>query len=161
MSCRTTDPTLLTTAAGTGGTGEMVDAYNDATGRPAGVGAFSEHGAGTLGSETLAPGVYTWAANVNIATDLTLSGGANDVWIFQVGGTLAQAGATTVTLSGGAKAQNIFWAVGGATTIAPAAHFEGIIISPSGIALQTGATMNGRMFSAASVTLQQNTVTRP
>ena len=161
ISCAETNPTLLTSAAGTGGTGDMVTAYNDATGRAAGTGNFLEHGAGTLGSETLVSGVYTWAGNVNIANNLTLSGGANEVWIFQIGGTLGQAAGVTVTLSGGAKAQNIFWAVAGATTILPSAHFEGIIISPSSIALQTGATMNGRMFSATQVTLQSNTVSRP
>ena len=96
-----------------------------------------------------------------ITTDVTLSGGPNDVWIFQVAGNLNQGHATRVTLAGGALAKNIFWQVAGAATIGTTAHFEGVVLSKTLIAVNTGASVNGRLFAQTSVTLQMNAVTQP
>jgi len=60
----------------------MQTAYTDAAGRAPNV---TELGAGNIGGLTLAPGVYKWGTSVTIPTNVTLSGGANDVWIFQIG----------------------------------------------------------------------------
>ena len=75
---------------------------------------------GEIGGLTLAPGTYTFTTPVTISTDLTLAGGPNDVWIFQIPDTLniASGGVGTgkqVILSGGAQAKNIYWQVAGAT----------------------------------------------
>ena len=83
-------------------------------------------GAGQIGGLTLAPGLYKWTTGVSIATNVTLSGGANDVWIFQIAGTLTQASATKVILQGGALPKNIFWQASGAVAIGTTAQFEGI-----------------------------------
>jgi hypothetical protein len=96
-----------------------------------------------------------------ISTDVTLSGGPDDVWIFQVAGTLNQASATRVTLAGGARAKNIFWQVAGAVTIGTTAHFEGVVLGKTMIAVNTGATVRGRLLAQTAVTLQMNAVTRP
>jgi hypothetical protein len=64
-----------------------------------------------------------------IETDVTLSGGPDDVWIFQVAGTLNQANAARMTLAGGALPTNIFWQVAGAVTIGTTAHFEGVVLA--------------------------------
>jgi hypothetical protein len=40
-------------------------------------------------------------------------------------------------------------------------HFEGVILSMTGITFQTGATMNGRALAQTAVVLDVNTVTRP
>jgi hypothetical protein len=119
-----TDPTPanLTTAIS-----DMETAYTDAAGRISP--NFIELGTGAIGGKTLVPGLYKWATGVSIASDVTLSGGPNDVWIFQVSGTLIQANATHVTLAGGALAKNIFWQVAGAVTIGATAHFEGVILA--------------------------------
>src|SRR5450830_774020 len=82
-TCRVINPSLLNTARI-----DMEAAYIDAAGRTAGVGPFLNLGAGTVAGQALAPGTYTWGSNVTITTDLTLSGGANDVWLFQIAGTL-------------------------------------------------------------------------
>ncbi|MEP7143650.1 MAG: ice-binding family protein [Ferruginibacter sp.] len=91
----------------------------------------------------------------------TLSGGPNDIWIFQVAGTLTMSSAMKITLSGGAQAKNIFWQVAGAVTLGTTSHFEGIILGQTGINLKTGAPINGRMLAQTAVTLEKNTVTRP
>ena len=69
---------------------DVLTAYTNASApaTPAGVGPFLELGAGTVTAQALVPGVYTWAGNVSITGEITLDGNANDVWIFQIGGTL-------------------------------------------------------------------------
>ncbi len=153
-ACKITNATLLTTAIG-----DMQAAYTDAAGRSNP--DFVNLGAGNIGGRTLTPGLYKWSSAVIIPTDITISGGPNDVWIFQVAGTLTLSSSVNITLSGGAQAKNIFWQTAGAATFGTTSHFEGIILGQTGINLQTGASINGRMLAQTAVTLQMNTVTRP
>ena len=155
-ACKVTDATLLTTAVL-----DMEAAYTNAAGRPAGVGPFLNVGAGTVTGLTLVPGTYTWGSNVTIPTDLTLSGSATDVWIFQITGTLDIAAGKQVILIGGAQASNVFWQVAGAVTLGAGSHFEGTILAQTNIAMITGATLNGRALAQTAVTLQSNTVSVP
>ena len=157
--CSVTDPIDLTTNVG-----DMEIAYTDAAGRT--LPDATELGAGEIGGLTIVPGLYKWSSNVLISTDVTLSGGANDVWIFQIAGTLAEANGIHVNLLGGALAKNIFWQVGGdnsgiGVSLGTTAHFEGTVLALKGIALTTGATVNGRLLAQTAVTLQSNTVVRP
>ena len=69
--------------------------------------------------------------------------------------------AVRVTLVGGAQAKNIYWQTAGAVTFGKTSHFEGNILGQTGINLQTGASINGRMLAQTAVTLQMNTVTKP
>ena len=153
-ACKTTSATMLTAAIG-----DMQTAYTDAAGRvnP----KFTNLGAGTIGGLTLAPGLYKWTSSVNIPANITIAGGATDVWIFQVDGTLDMSSAVRVTLSGGAQAKNIFWQVAGAVTLGTTSHFEGNILGQTGINLRTGATINGRLLAQTAATLQKNTVKMP
>jgi hypothetical protein len=59
------------------------------------------------------------------------------------------------------SSQNIFWQTAGAVTLGSTSHFEGNILSKTGINLKTGASINGRMMVQTAVTLQMNTVTQP
>ena len=154
LPCATTDATFLTSAVG-----DMGFAYDDAAGRPDP--DFSELGAGEIGGLTLTPGLYKWTTSLLISTDVTLSGGPDDVWILQVAGNLDQANATRVTLAGGALAKNIFWQVAGATTLGTNAHFEGILLDKTMIAVNTGTSVNGRLLAQTAVTLQMNAITEP
>ncbi len=154
LPCAVNDAPFLT-----GVVGDMELAYADASGRVSP--DFTELGAGEIGGLTLAPGLYKWGTALLISTDVTLSGGPNDVWIFQVAGTLNQAPAMRVTLAGGAQARNIFWQVAGAVTIGTTAHFEGVVLGKTMIAVNTGASVNGRLLAQTAVTLQMNTVTQP
>lgn len=152
--CSITDPTLLTEAVG-----DMQAAYTDAAGRT--LPNFINLGAGLIGGLTLAPGLYKWTTRVLITTDVTLEGGPDDVWIFQIAGTLTQASATRVILKGGPLPKHIFWQTAGAVSIGTTAHFEGVILAKTLIALKTGASANGRLLAQTAVTLQQNAITRP
>jgi hypothetical protein len=154
LPCRVTDPTLLTTAVA-----DMGIAYTNAAGRK--LPNFTNLGAGEIGGLTLVPGLYNWTTGVSIATNVTLSGGADDVWIFQIAENLTQASATKVILKDGARPMNIFWQTSGAVAIGTTAHFEGTILAKTKIALKTGASANGRLLAQTAVTLEQNAVTRP
>ena len=152
LPCRITSPTLLTAAIQ-----DMMTAYTDAAGRtrPTAINL----GAGEIGGLTIAPGLYKWGTGVSITTDVTLSGGPNDVWIFQIAQTLDQASATNVVLSGGAEAKNVFWQTFGDVTIQTNAQFNGVILSQTAINLKTGASVNGQLLAQTQVTLEQNAVT--
>ena len=146
-------PSNLTTAVL-----DMQNAYTDAMGRAADV---TELGAGNIGGLTLTPGVYKWSTGLTIPTSVTLSGGANDVWILQVAQNLDISSATNVILSGGAQASNIFWAVAGQTTIGTTAVMNGNILDQTAIVLNTGARLNGRALAQSAVTLDASTVAVP
>jgi hypothetical protein len=154
LPCRVTNASRLTTAVG-----NMQAAYTDAAGRKNP--NFLNLGAGNIGGKTLTPGLYKFTSAVVIPTDVTVSGGPNDVWIFQVAGTLIMSSAVKIKLAGGAQAKNIFWQVSGAVTCGTTSHFEGNILGKTGINLQTGASINGRLLAQTAVTLQQNAVTKP
>jgi hypothetical protein len=149
-------PANLTTAVSA-----MQTAYTDAAGRA--LPDYTELGSGNIGGMTLVPGLYKWGTDLTIPTDVTFSGGPNEVWILQIAGNLTVAGAKNVILSGGAQARNIFWQVAGGVGVAlgTTAHFEGIILSQAAITLQTGASVNGRLLAQTAVTLDANTVTQP
>ncbi len=138
---------------------DMEIAYLDAQGRSSP--DFTEVGAGEIGGLTLRPGLYKWGTGVTISTDVTLTGGPDDVFIFQIAGTLLQASATRVTLAGGAQAKNIFWQVAGGVAIGTTAHFEGVLLAKTNVAVKTGASVQGRLLAQTAVTLQMNAVTQP
>lgn len=154
LPCRVTNASMLTTAIR-----NMQTAYTDAAGRSNP--KFLNLGAGNIGGKTLSPGLYKFTSAVVIPTDLIISGGPDDVWIFQVAGTLKMSSAVKITLIGGAQAKNIFWQVSGAVTCGTTSHFEGNILGKTGINLQTGASITGRMLAQTAVTLQMNTATIP
>lgn len=150
----TPTPENITTAVGA-----MQTAYTNAMGitNP----TSTELGAGNIGGLTLSPGLYKWGTGVIIPTDVTLSGSANDVWIFQIAQNLTVSANMKVILSGEAQASNIFWVVAGQTTIGTGAVFNGNILDQTAIVLKTGAVLNGRALAQTAVTLDANTVTIP
>jgi hypothetical protein len=146
-------PTNLTTAIG-----DMGTAYTNANGRAP---DYTELGTGNIGGMTLPPAVYKWSSGVLIPTNLVLSGGANDVWIFQIAGDLTVASGTRINLAGGALAKNIFWVTFGVADFGTTSHFEGVVLSQTSINLQTGASANSRLLAQTAVTLDANAVVQP
>jgi hypothetical protein len=137
----------------------MITAYNDAAGRPSP--DFVELATGNIGGKTLSPGLYKWTNTVTAPANVTISGGPNDVWIFQIAGNLTVSSAVKFTLTGGAQAKNIFWQVAGTVTIGTTAHIEGTILSMTGITLQTGASLKGHALAQTAVILDSSVVTMP
>lgn len=146
-------PVTLTTAVS-----DMTTAYNDAAGRP--TPDFLELGSGNIGGMTLGAGLYKWTSTVTLGSDVTLSGSANDVWIFQISGDMSQSATVKIILDGGAQAKNIFWQVAGEATFGTTSHVEGNILSMTGITFLKGASMNGRALAQTAVILDANAITK-
>src|SRR5450830_9605 len=141
---------------------DMGTAYNEAAGRT--LPDFTELGAGNISGMTLTPGLYKWSSGLAVNADVTLSGGANDVWIFQIAQDLTVANGIKINLAPGVQAKNIFWQVGGVTGVAigTTAHIEGTILAQKAITLATGSVVNGgRLLAQTNVTLDATTVTNP
>lgn len=153
------DYTSPTSSVMTTAIGDMETAYADAAGRS--LPDYTELGSGDIDGMTLSPGLYTWGTGVSFANGVTLAGGPNDVWIFQIAQDLTIGNGAIVTLSGGAQPKNIFWQVAGQATIGTTAQVKGIILSHTAIALNTGATLNGRALAQTAVTLDANALTTP
>jgi hypothetical protein len=149
----TPTPSNLTTAVN-----DMELAFTDAAGRAP---DFTELGAGNIGGKTLVAGVYKWSTGLLIPTNLTLSGSAADVWIFQIAKSLTVSSAVSISLTGGAVPQHVFWQVAGLVNLGTTAHFEGVILGKTSIALQTGASINGRLMAQTAVTIDDSTVVEP
>jgi hypothetical protein len=136
----------------------MEAAYTNAQGRTPSV---TELGGGTIANQNLIAGVYSWTTPVTITTDLTLTGSATDVWIFQVTQTLDISSAMKVILSGGALPGNVFWQVAGQTTLGTTSVFQGTILDHTAIVMETGATLDGRALAQTATTLDSNVVVAP
>ena len=145
-------PTKMTTAVS-----DMQTAYTNAAGRvnP----NFTELYSGNLTGRTLTRGLYKWSTGVRVnASGVTLSGSATDVFIFQIAQNLTMTSGAKVTLIGGALASNVFWQVAGQATIGTTVDMKGIILCKTLIAMNTGATLNGRALAQTAVTLIANTI---
>jgi hypothetical protein len=139
--------------------GDMGTAYTTAAGvsNP----DHTELFAGDISGSTLGAGLYKWGTGVLINKDVTLSGNANDVWIFQIAKGITLANGTKVVLAGGALAKNVFWQNFGVVTIGTTAHMEGVVLSQTAITANTGSSTNGRLLAQTAVTLDASTVVQP
>jgi hypothetical protein len=115
--------------------------------------------AGDISGRTLRPGLYKWSTGVLITkAGVTLSGGPNDVWVFQIAQNLTVNNSAIITLAGGAQAKNVFWVVSGKATLGTTVNFKGIILSKTLISLNTGAKVTGKLLAQTAVTLIANSV---
>ena len=146
-------PSTLMTAVG-----DMLQAFTNAAGRTPGV---TELGSGNIGGMTLTRGVYGWSSGLLIPENVTLTGSATDVWIFQVAGTLTVSSATRVVLTGGALPQNVFWQVSGAVELGTTSAFAGDILAQTSITMETGASIDGRLLAQSAVSIASSTVVEP
>jgi hypothetical protein len=102
--------------------------------------------------ETLTPGVYSISAAGSLAADITLDaeGDTTALFIVKFGAAFAVGANSTVYLSNGARACNVFWIAGGAATIDQATVMVGTVISSSGeISMDASGNLTGRLFTIA------------
>jgi len=136
---------------------DLVAAYDDAAGRTDPIMITRE-----LDAANLTAGVYASHDGGDFLLSdggtLTLTGGADDVWIFQSASGLTFESDTTVELVG-ADPCNVFWQVTSSATLGTDAQIVGTILAMTSISLATGATLDGRALAReGSVTLQSNTI---
>ncbi|KAI3319844.1 hypothetical protein HD806DRAFT_538811 [Xylariaceae sp. AK1471] len=114
-----------------------------------------------LTGKTIYPGIYFAARTITLSGQLFLDakGNSSATWVFQSGSALLINLGSSIVLTNGAKASNIFWQTGSAATIAVGAAFQGNILAYAGIAVKTGASANGSLIALTeSITLQSNAV---
>jgi uncharacterized repeat protein (TIGR02543 family) len=149
-------PSKMTTAVS-----DMETAYTTANGlvTPA---PIVDLYAGNISGKILTPGLYKYNTGVLITNaGVTLAGGPNDTWVFQISQDLTVNNGAIITLTGGAQAKNITWVVAGQATLGSNSNFSGIILSKTLISLNTGATVTGRLLAQTAVTLNASTVVLP
>ena len=125
---------------------DLIAAYNQLTGFT----ATAAHGAIFGNGETLYTGVYSLGAAGSAAGVLTLDaqGDPNAVFVFKIGGAFNTGAGTTVVLTNGAKASNVFWVVEGAVAMAAATIMKGTMIANNAaISMGAGGSLEGRMLS--------------
>jgi len=117
---------------------------------------------GDISGRILASGLYKWSTGVLITNEgVTLNGGPDDIWVFQIAQNLTVNNSAIIKLTGGAQAKNIFWVVSGQATLGANTDFSGIILSKTLISLNTGAKVTGRLLAQTAVTLNSATVIQP
>ncbi|MFI5136421.1 MAG: ice-binding family protein [Sphingobacteriales bacterium] len=146
-------PAKMTTAVS-----NMKTAFTAANGRTFPAPVVNKY-AGDISGRTLPPGLYKWGTGVLISNaGVTLSGQADDVWVFQIAQNLTVNNGAIIHLIGGVQAKNIFWVVFGKATLGTTVNFSGNILCKTLISLNTGATVRGRLLAQTAVTLIANTV---
>lgn len=117
---------------------------------------------GDISGLTLTPGIYKWSSGVLVSkTGVTLAGGPNDTWVFQIAKDLTLSSSAKITLTGGALAKNITWVVAGQAILGTNSHLCGTILSKTLISLNTGALVNGKLLAQTAVTLDASKVNKP
>jgi uncharacterized repeat protein (TIGR02543 family) len=148
-------PSYLTTAVS-----DLETAFTTANGLTENV--ILDLGAGNVSGMTLVPGLYKWGTGLLITNaGVTLSGGANDTWVFQISDDLTVNNDAIITLEGGAQAKNIFWVSSTQVTLGTQVQFKGNILSKALTSLNTGASILGRILAQTASTLDANTVVFP
>ncbi|MDY0199597.1 MAG: ice-binding family protein [Tenuifilaceae bacterium] len=120
-------------------------------------------GAGDISGMTLAPGLYKWGTGLLITNaGVTLDGGPNDTWVFQISSDFTINNNAIITLAGGAQAKNIFWITNTQALLGSNVQFKGNILAQTLISVNTGTTVLGRFLSQTAVTLlDQSVVVKP
>ncbi len=139
---------------------DLLAAYNDAVGR---LGAAVLPG--DLSGLTLTPGLYKTATSTQLsAGNLTLDaqGDENAVFVFQVGSTFTSSPGTQMVLGGGAKATNVFWAIGTSATLGTNTISKGTFLAGAALTMETGGVLEGRLLAqGAAVSVDTNLITVP
>lgn len=121
---------------------------------------------GDQGGKTLVAGIYKSTSTLLVQNgDLTLSGSATDVWIFQIASAFTTVGGAggNIKLTGGALAENVFWQTGSSATIGDYTSFVGNILALQSITMGSHSTAKGRMLArnGAVVMTHTNIITKP
>jgi hypothetical protein len=148
---------------------DLLAAYNEAVSRSVNAQTLE----GNLGGLTKTPGLYVNSSSTGISgtganaiLTLDAQGDANAVFIFKMASTLTMGTGTSIVLSGGAQAKNVYWQVGSSATLGTTSIFKGNILAAVTITVNNGAAVEGRLFAGSgggggAVTVQSSTITVP
>ncbi|KAE9370016.1 hypothetical protein N431DRAFT_441901 [Stipitochalara longipes BDJ] len=92
---------------------------------------------------SLPPGVYTFpAASATLTGTVTLNGASNSngQWIFQISSTFITAASSSVVLTNGAKACNVYFIVGSSATLGASTKLIGNVLAYTSISVDSAAS---------------------
>jgi hypothetical protein len=78
----------------------------------------------------------------------------NPVFLFQAGSTLVTAANSQFDLINGAKAENVYWALGTAATLGADSVLEGSVLAGTAITVGTNAEVRGCVLAQSAVTFE-------
>lgn len=106
---------------------------------------------GDLGGLVLPPGLYCISGVGLLASQLTLDGPSDGLWIFKASTSLTPINGAVV-MAGGAQARNVYWHTGTAVSL-DATKFVGTILAGTAITFTgVGSSLNGRALAKTAVT---------
>jgi hypothetical protein len=161
-ACRDFDEPLLAAAKGA-----ALAAFDDAQDVARGVAVLSSQ---DLAGITLYPGLYDAPVSLQISSGgelfLDAQGDENAVFILRSPSTITVVTGASVTLTKGARAQNVYWTAGTAVTVGEDAIMVGTLIAGTAITFDPGSTLIGRALTqgtlAEAITLETDvTITVP
>lgn len=100
--------------------------------------------------EILFPGVYDLPAATSVAATLYLDGAGDttSLFVIRAGGAFTTGAGTTVVLTNGARARNVYWILEGALSLAANTIMKGTLIAHNAaISAAADSNLEGRMFS--------------
>jgi hypothetical protein len=110
-----------------------------------------------LGSGTYLPGTYRSAGGAAFAmTSNVILDGKNDCaskFVFITPAAMNTTAGISITLINGAKANHVFWVVGGAITTGAGANLAGNFLSSAAVTVGASTNFDGRILAMAAVTV--------
>jgi hypothetical protein len=111
----------------------------------------TSHAAAFGSGETITPGVYSIAGAGSLAGSITLDGQGNPnaAFIIKFEGGFSAGASSTIVLSNGTRACNVFWIAEGAISIGASSITKGTLIAhPGAITVGANGNLEGRMLSS-------------
>ncbi|MEU4229771.1 ice-binding family protein [Nonomuraea sp. NPDC026600] len=123
---------------------DVVAAYNDIAGRTADATVAAQ-----LGGTTKGPGLYDSDGGgfaINGTLTLDAQGDPDAVFAFRAD-TLTTARVSNIALARGAQADNVFWQISDTAALGIYSTFRGNVLAQHAVAVNFGASVDGRIFS--------------
>jgi hypothetical protein len=113
------------------------------------------------GGRIITPGAYTGGTfEVNGSLTLDAQGDASAVFIFRTATTLTTGVSSSVLLTGGAQACNVYWQIGSSATLGASSTMAGHVIASASISTGLASTVNGQLIATTgAITLGGTTIT--
>ena len=112
---------------------------------------FTQHPNADWGNQTLTAGNYRHIGAMGLSGILQLSGSSTDIFILYCIGALTTSASSSVSLTGGALAENVFWIVDGAFSMGTSSNFKGVIFGKAAMTLGSSSSLEGRMYCKQAV----------
>ena len=140
---------------------DTLSAYTTLANLPS-VANLSGHVLGSLGYESLTPGVYHFDSSAQLTGNLVLdfTGNPNGTFVFQIGSSLTTASDSAVQVINGNSNSGVYWQVGSSATLGVDSQFAGNILALASVSLDPRAQiLCGRAFAiTGAVTLTDNLI---